>query len=277
MADTNHAMFADTAALYVAGALPDDERSSFEAHMRDCATCAAAVRSLGAVVRVLPQALPQIDPPAALRARVLSAATGSSAAAAAAGPRREPSASRPFLQGTNARWLSVAALLVVALGASVYAVATRQRLSSVESQLRDVLVRLAQTEERAASASREAAGIQARLAVLTSSDLAEVNLSGQPSAPAATGRAFLSRSRGLVFAASNLPALPAGKTYQLWYLTAAAPVSAGLFKPDAAGRAIVTLDPPAAPAAASGLAVSIEPEGGVPAPTGPIYLAGQTH
>jgi anti-sigma-K factor RskA len=276
MPDSNHSVFADSAALYVAGALPDDERRAFEAHLRDCATCAADVRSLGAVVRALPEALPQIDPPATLRARVLSAVPRSSAAAAVGAPRKL-SSSRPVLNNTTAGWLGAAALLIVALGASIYAVATRQRLSTVESQLRDVLVRLAQTEQRAASASREAASIQARLAVLTSSDLAEVNLAGQPPAPAATGRAFLSRSRGLVFAASNLPALPAGKTYQLWYLTGAAPVSAGLFKPDAAGRAIVTLDPPATAPAASGLAVSIEPEGGVPAPTGAILLAGQTH
>jgi hypothetical protein len=38
---------------------------------------------------------------------------------------------------------------------------------------------------------------------------------GNPCRPNASARAFWSRSRGMVFSASNLPPLPAGRTYQL--------------------------------------------------------------
>jgi len=274
MAATNHDAFVDAAALYAVGALPPEERAAFEAHARECAACTAEVGSLSSVARTLPLALPQIDPPFALRARVLAAARGTRAAH---GQSMEQGAAEPPRWRRTIGWLSAAALLALAAAVSADAVATRQRLRNVEVRLQDALDRLGRSEARAAAASQESAGIQARLAVLIASDLTQVNLAGQPSAPAATGRAFLSRSRGLVFAASNLPALPAGRTYQLWYLTGGAPLSAGLFKPDASGRAVVTLDPPPSATTPSGLAVSIEPDGGVPAPTGAIYLAGQTH
>ena len=68
----------------------------------------------------------------------------------------------------------------------------------------------------------------------------ELRLAGQPPAPAARARAFLSRARGALFAATNLPAIPNDRTYQLWYLTPGAPVSAGLLRPDAQGNAIAS-------------------------------------
>jgi anti-sigma-K factor RskA len=83
-----------------------------------------------------------------------------------------------------------------------------------------------------------------------------------------------SRSRGLVFSGSRVPAAPAGTTYQVWLLTSGEPVSAGLFVPDAAGRVmLVAVDPPKVPRAVTGVAVTLEPTGGRPAPSGPTLLA----
>lgn len=240
MAAHDHDRFADSAELYVIGALPPDERTAFEAHARECPECLAELRALRPVITSLPLGLPQVDPPASLRARVLANATGHAAAGV---PTPEPMRRRLW---SNPGWLAAAALFVTALGLGAVAWSARQRLAAVES----------------------------RLAVLTAADLKQVTLAGQPPAPGASGRGFLSRSRGIVFAASNLPPLPSGRTYQLWYLTPGAPVSAGLFKPDAAGDAVLSLTPPPASITTNGLAVSIEPDGGVVAPTGAIYLAG---
>ena len=74
MGDMDHAAQRDAAGLYALGALAGADRDAFEAHLATCEECAAEVRSLGAVVRALPYAAPQVDPPAALRARVLAAA-----------------------------------------------------------------------------------------------------------------------------------------------------------------------------------------------------------
>ncbi len=77
-----------------------------------------------------------------------------------------------------------------------------------------------------------------------------------------------------MFTASNLPPLPAGRTYQLWVLTAQpAPISAGVFKPDNGGAAAAMFQTPVDIPPPVGMAVTIEPEGGVAAPTGAMYLA----
>jgi anti-sigma-K factor RskA len=77
----------------------------------------------------------------------------------------------------------------------------------------------------------------------------------------------------VLFTAANLPPLPQGRVYQLWYVTAAAPVSAGLVSPDAAGQSRI-LTPSLAAVQPKAFALTIEPAGGVPAPTGAFYLLG---
>jgi len=52
--------------------------------------------------------------------------------------------------------------------------------------------------------------------VLTAPDLLRVDLAATPNAAGATGRAFWSRSRGLLFNADRLPRLQTGRVYQLW-------------------------------------------------------------
>jgi anti-sigma-K factor RskA len=175
-------------------------------------------------------------------------------------------------------WLSAAALLLVAVGAGSYAWTLRGEIAALQGDLRDALTRLDRSERQATVATRNVAVAEGRLAVLLASDMTQVNLEGQPVAPGASGRAFMSRSRGLVFTASALPPAPAGRIYQLWVVTSQAPVSAGLLEVDASGTVAQQFPAPelsgAAPAA---VAVTLEPAGGVPAPTGDKYLVGLTH
>ena len=115
---------------------------------------------------------------------------------------------------------------------------------------------------------------QQALDVLASPDLVRATLEGVPPAAGTRAQALLSPSRGtLVLSATGLPAPPAGRTYQLWAIVGSQAVSAGVFTPDADGlsRVIATVKFDGPPAA---LAVTLEPEGGVPQPTGPKVLLG---
>jgi anti-sigma-K factor RskA len=113
------------------------------------------------------------------------------------------------------------------------------------------------------------------MAVLAAPDLTRIDLAGQPRAPQARGRALWSRNRGMVFTSTDLPAAPSDRVYQVWVVTAKGPVSAGLLAPDASGRTTqmfqtpIDIPPPVA------VAVTLEPAGGVPAPTGDMYLVGK--
>ena len=70
-------------------------------------------------------------------------------------------------------------------------------------------------------------------------------------------------------------ALPTDRQYELWVFQKGKPINAGVFDVDEAGRALFESTAFPEPEA-DNFAVTIEPRGGVPAPTGPVVLAG-TH
>ena len=76
---------------------------------------------------------------------------------------------------------------------------------------------------------------------------------------------------------SNLPAVEAGKDYQLWIVDPAHqyPVSAGLIHRGEDGKASVPFQPVEIIRDASAFAISIEQEGGVDVGKGPIVLVGK--
>lgn len=267
-AAAEHDAVRELSGLYVLGALADAERARFDEHLRVCAECVEEVRSLRAVTAGLPLAVPQVEPSASLRERVLAGVMPDFS-------RADTKARlKPASPTALPAWLAAAAMLAIAAGLGWYTVRLRDRLAVIEAQLQQALQRASNAETQVARASGAASEARATLAILSAPDLARIDLAGQPAAPAARARAFWSRSRGLVFAASNLPPLPAGRTYQLWVVTARAPVSAGLLKPDAAGSVnAVIATPPDLPTPVA-MAVTMEPEGGVPAPTGERYLIG---
>jgi anti-sigma-K factor RskA len=148
-------------------------------------------------------------------------------------------------------------------------VALQWKISSLNSELQLQSTQIA--EQTAANArAREV------LDVLTAPAAQRVILAAAKTPPAPTARAVYLPSRGaLILQASNLAAIPEGKTYELWVIPATgAPIPAGLFRPDASGSASVVLPelPKGVPAKAFG--VTIENAGGAATPTAPIVLSG---
>lgn len=74
----------------------------------------------------------------------------------------------------------------------------------------------------------------------------------------------------------NLPAPPSGKDYQLWYVTKDAKINAAVFSTGENGNQELKLTiPPEAIKGLSATAVTLEPKGGSPQPTGKFYLLAQ--
>jgi anti-sigma-K factor RskA len=264
--ETDHDALREQLPVYAIGALAGTERAVIESHVRGCATCAAELSRLAPVAGALAQIVPQHDPPAALRARVLASAGGRVVAMPA---RRPVTAWAP--------WLAAAAMLLVAIGAGGYASSLRERVRVLEAQLRDALLRVDDGERRVNVALRAAADSQGQLSIIVAPDVRRIDLAGQAVAPSASARTFWSPSRGVVLTAAKMPALPAGRTYQLWFLKGQDKVSVGLLKPDAEGRVSTIVNNATNLPEPTAVAVTIEPEGGVPQPTGAIYLVGAAH
>ncbi len=255
------------APAYVLGALEADERRAFEAHLAECDRCAAEVRSFGRVTSGLAQSVPQVTPRAALRDRVLHAVGA-----------RDVRATEPQVRARWAwgNWLAYAACVAVATAAVLYAMNLRARVDSLEARLDAAQLRLAAADRAMVESRQVAFEMQSAMAVLAAADLVRVDLQGAPAAPQAAGRALWSRQSGLVFAASNLPALPAGRIYQIWLVAGGPPVSAGLIAPDESGRSVGIFRTPVDVTGPVTVAVTIEPAGGVTAPTGAFYLTGKS-
>jgi hypothetical protein len=109
-------------------------------------------------------------------------------------------------------------------------------------------------------------------AILTAPDLIRFNLTSTQS-DGSSAQVLWSRSRGVVLSGSRLAGPGPDKTYQLWLVTGGPSVSAGVFLPDATGRATLVVDPPPkVPAPVVGAAITLEPAGGRPSPSGQMLL-----
>src|SRR5688572_14563319 len=64
----------EQAASFVLGALDADEADAVRAHLASCADPHAEMAELGSVLNVLAEAVPVVEPPAALKGRILAAA-----------------------------------------------------------------------------------------------------------------------------------------------------------------------------------------------------------
>jgi anti-sigma-K factor RskA len=264
-----HGRLAELAPAYVLGALDSEERRLFDEHLATCPACVAEMHSFFRITSTLAADIQGVPPPARVRERVLAEVRS----AAGVGPA-ERAAGRPTLRWVLAAGLPVAASLLMVAGLGVYAAGLRARVADLEARLDRATTQMLAGDRAIAEARRVALDTQSAMAVLAAPDLARIDLAGEATAPQASARALWSRQRGMVFTATELPPLPAGRVYQVWVVTGEAPISAGLLEPDPSGRGVGIFSTPADIGAPVAVAVTLEPEGGVPAPTGPRYLIG---
>ncbi|HZI65025.1 MAG TPA: anti-sigma factor [Thermoanaerobaculia bacterium] len=218
-----------------------------------CSECETLLPQLRLAATALSVSAPPLAPRPELREAIL----------ASLGP------SRPAARPSSAPWVFAAAaalLFVVVLFDDARLRREREELRAQNSQLAG----------QVASSRAELSRRDLRARVMESDDVRVLFLGGQGPQPRARGKVFWSEGakRG-VLVAGGLEPLPVDRQYQLWVFVDGKPVDAGVFDADAAGRALFESRDLAAVSAAENFAVTVEPRGGVPAPTGPIVLMGQ--
>jgi|SRR5262252_1154375 len=268
MTSAEHEELRTSLGLYVLGGLTPAESVEVQVHLVTCEECSAAVRALQMSSNALALTVDSVDPPAHVRQQLLRSITATPAVAGVRQGTPKPSTVLP--------WLAAAASLVLAIGLGGYAAQLRGNVRALEQQLNSAMLQLQSNDRQMAQARLVVADAQRQLSVLAAPDVAHVDLKGQAAAPQASARAMWSRSRGLLFAVSNLPAAPPGQTYQLWVISGRlAPISDGwVFNTDAAGSVTTMFSTPVAMPAPTAVAVTVSPAGGVATPVGPMYLVG---
>lgn len=257
---------------YVLGELSKADRERVESHLAQCSDCAAEARELALAFQGIGLAEEPVAPPAHLRARVLETLareerTARQAPVAVVPPSASHGASRtPW-------WLAAAAAVVAVVLGGLLARSNQRaaQLATDLEQVREEVTRLTTNADTVAT--------QADLAVsiLTAPDMRRIDLEGLDVSRNATARAYWSAAHGLLIVADRLPTPPPGRIYQVWLIgsQSISPVSAGLIDPGPSGRGMLIVPPPGG-VAGPGVTVAVtdEPPGGLPSPTGSKHLLG---
>ncbi len=256
---------------YLLGSLDEVTRARVAAHLVDCAECRHELSDVARTLDALARSVPDVDPPASLRDRITAIPLTVAQAAAPQAPARVPQRPAPRM----APWFAAVAAGLVAVIAVWQAVSARAEIDQLRQELADARAVSADTLIANASLTQQVDEFTRQTNVLRAADVVFYALTSQPGAPDGVvgARAYVTQQRGLVFTAESLPALPAGKIYQLWVIVDAKAVSVGLFSPDAAGRVHTVLSTPTIAAMPGAVAVTIEPAGGMLQPsTAPILV-----
>jgi anti-sigma-K factor RskA len=251
-----HEQIADDLALYALGALAGEERLGVEKHLQECSACRRELEQLRGDAALLALSASGPRPPTRSRERLM--------AAIAKEPRRAPQI-RPRERGRSwgvLAWMAAAAAILIAA-----------LLLNQNSNLRR---RIAELETNSEKQDQQLLEAKQLVATLTSPDAEHFTLVAGKLPPQPQGKAIYVRSSGiLVFLASNMPAVPPQKAYELWLIpTSGAPIPAGLFKPDARGTATVIKPPLPTGVEVKTFAITVEPETGSSAPTSQPIMVG---
>jgi anti-sigma-K factor RskA len=181
---------------------------------------------------------------------------------------------RPRLLSFLAMAAAVAALMLGVAALWRQSIA-EQRLESMRAEREQLLQLLAETRSRVDLLGEAVQRVDTAVRTMSFPALQSVVLAGLETAPQASGVSHVRPDQqSAVFQAFGLPQLPPQRTYQLWYIRAGSPVSAGTFEVDLAGDASVEVGGLPPTAEIDAWAVTVEPAGGVPSPTGEMVLRG---
>ncbi len=251
---------------YSMGALAPDESSAVEAHLAQCEQCRSEMRATADAAAALSAAVrpERMDPAAsaAIRKRLLERARAAPASVVSisSAPGRARLATLPW-------WLAAAASVAFAVTMYRNATVTRDR-----DDFRAALI----AESLQVAALRDSLEARERtLLAMAGADVKVVELVADNRRPSA--RMFWAQATNTwTMFAHNMPAPASGRTYQLWLITRDGQrISAGTFAPDSSGNAVVSAQYALDRDALQAIAVTDEPAGGVPQPTGDIVIAGQ--
>jgi len=296
----SHAEAREELAAAALDALPGEERAAVLAHAADCAECRAELATYAEAATQLAGAVPVVplEPSRSLtmRARLLERAATDAAARGGRHERDEPSAASaphpaaasrregepiakhsPSAADLRARrrwgmagWLAAAASIAFLVAAAALSSVRRER-DALRIALRASGARAA---ARAESLSVALADKTRMLDAITGPSVRVVELTGAGTREP-IARMFWDRaSNRWTMVAHNLPVPPAGRTYQVWLVTADAKISAGTFEPSPAGDVMMQAEYALAPEALQAVAVTEEPMGGMPQPTGRMVIVG---
>jgi hypothetical protein len=288
--------------------------AAVRAHAETCPTCgpelAAMDETAGTLGQLVPSAQINRGRSAGIRSRLVMGARAEreSRSAPVPGPpdiargvasltgqgqRVTPSGARPVVSDTkkmtpaqparvtrepvsdrrSVNWFAIAATLaLVATGAQLFRV-TNER-NDMRDNIRAQVASADTTGPRADSLAALLRQKDSMIAAMTGPDVKVVALASDGT-KRPMGRMMWNRtSNDWIMVTYNMQQPKPGRTYQVWLVTDKEKISAGTFRPDSSGSTMMHAHYAMAPNALRAIAITEEPEGGMPSPTGPMVVVG---
>jgi len=232
--------------LHALGVLEDPERAELQAHLaRGCENCMAGLREAQQLAFAMGANAEGPEPSSALKKRVLAGAGVESR----------------VRWHWNTAWQAAAAVALIAIAVILF----KSRQYDAE---------IAEVRQQLNQSGAENATMRAALAMLQAPATRTVAF-GPGTAGPPGGRVFFNGSTVLLLA-SNLPAPPPGKAYEMWVIPKGGmPAPAGLFSSTAQGTALHLYTARSQVIQTDTIAVTLEDAAGVNAPTTQPLIAVQ--
>ncbi|HTL70365.1 MAG TPA: anti-sigma factor [Candidatus Eisenbacteria bacterium] len=239
----SHEIWLELAEIYALGTLGGEDLKRFQGHLAGgCPECEALLKDTREALSLLPASLAPVTPSPLVKKRVMEAIGGAPA----------PSACGPLTWAMAA----AAALLTFLL------VSSQTQLAAVRGDVTALRAELEATK--------------GTLKLLTNPHAQVVRLDGLKAAPQAVGTLIWdAKWKKGFFLGQNLPETPIGKVYELWAIEDGKPLAAGTFSAGPSGRAMHEMPDLPEDMKVDTFAVTIEPVGGTPQPTGAMVLLGK--
>jgi anti-sigma-K factor RskA len=269
----------EIAPLYVIGALDDKTAHEVESSLHSATPEQQQdIARWREIAALLPQALPLQTPSESLRDRLLSRISEEyqqtpieiAVEESALKEMAEHGENKvlQFVQPRRAesrvvRWMLIAATVLLAFSSGYF----YKQKTEFARELQAV------SQERD-SLSSDLADERRKFDDMISPQTRFIAMVGEETPQANAKVAWDTKAQRWVIYIFDLPAPPSDKEYQLWYVTkTASKISAAVFRTDSTGRTVLKLTlPPDALAGLAATAVTLEPRGGSPQPTGKFYL-----
>ncbi len=242
--------------LYALGALEGEEKQRFETHLRACPSCQRDLAAARQRTALLGLAAPPVVLSPTVKSTLMQKIHAEPVATG-----KQTVAGRP----KKARW-GLRFSLGFGLATAVLAIATFELLKIDLERGKEI-------KQLQAQVSQDAETMQAMGAVTSAPDSAQITLLQQPGEPPGQAHVLYNARMGVAVYSGQIAPAPADKSYQLWLVPSlGAPVNAGLVAANQENGAVVVRLTPGL--AAKAFAVTMEPLGGRPQPTGPKVLVG---
>jgi len=243
--------------LLALGVLEGDEKQAIEVHVESCRECAQKLAEARGRMALLALSAPPHAPSPRVKERLLRQIHEPPPLQA---PAREKSPSRALPW-----WTAILVPATAALAVATFILWLGN--SRLNRELQDLRV-------AAAHQADELKHTREMIDLMGAPDSVAVKLNPSPDMPAAQAHVMFNTRKGMLMYSGNLPAPPPKMTYQLWLVPASGnPVSEGVFSPKGNVEDLWMMPLPPN-IVAKAFAVTIEPAGGMPQPTGPKVLIG---